>query len=111
MLDGPQTHSSGDQPTVGYILRLFWMAFGNVALFFAGLSIASSERIGTADAVYGGLVLALWLARWVDVTKLNGMTVHTEPATRMHLRRYSVALFGISLAGWGVARWLSSVGS
>jgi len=111
VLDGRQTQFSGDQPGVGSILRMFWRACGNFALFFAGVSITTSERIGTADAAYGGLVLALLLARWLDITKLNGMTIRTEPATRMHLRRYAVALLGVSLVGWVVARWLSTLGS
>lgn len=110
MLDGPKTQTATDQPAIGYFFRLYWMAFGNAALFFAGLNISASERMGKADAVYGGLTLTLLLARWVDITKLNGMTVRALPATRGHLQRYSVALTGFALLGWAVARWLSAWG-
>ncbi len=110
MLDGPKTHATADQPAIGYVVRLFWMAFGNVALIFAGLSVSRSEQVGTSDALYGGLTLALLFARWVDITKLNGMTIRALPATRADLRRYFVGLFGVALLGWVVARWLSTLG-
>ena len=67
--------------------------------------------MGRADAVYGGLVLALLLARWIDIAWMNGMTTQAEPATRMHLRRYIVGLLGLSLAGYAIARWLSVSGA
>jgi hypothetical protein len=93
-------------PGLGCLLRLFWMAFGNVALLFAGMQVASSERIGAADAVYAGVVVALLVARYVDVVKLNGMTIHAEPATRAHLRRYALVIAGVGLLGWLLARFL-----
>ena len=43
--------------------------------------IATSERIGIADVAYVALTLALLLTRWVDIAKLNGMTIHALPAT------------------------------
>lgn len=111
MTDRSRSQATDDQPAIGYVVRLFWMAFGNVALFFTWMHIASSERIGAADAVYGALVLALLLARWIDITRLNGMTSRAEPATRAHLRRYAIALIAIALAGWFVARLLSGLDS
>lgn len=110
MLDGPKIQSTPDQPAIGYFVRLFWMAFGNVALFFAWINVAASNQMGTADAVYCGLTLALLLARWVDITKLNGMTIRTLPATGVHLRRYCFGLLGIAMTGWVFARWLSPLG-
>jgi hypothetical protein len=84
------------------------MAFGNVVLLLAWMEVAASERIGTADAAYGGVVLALILARWVDVTRLNGMTVRAEPATRAHFARYAIVLSAVALLGWFLARLLST---
>lgn len=108
MLDGQQT-STPDQPAIGYFLRLYWMAFGNFALFFAWLKLCTSERVGSADIVYGGLALALLASRWVDITMLNGMTIRALPATRADLRKYSIALVGLTLIGWVTARWLSGL--
>lgn len=110
MLDGPEVQSTADQPALGYFIRVFWMAFGNVALFFAWLNVAGSNRIGAADVVYGALTLSLLFARWIDITKLNGMTIRTMPATHAHLRRYCVALLGIAITGWALGRWLSTMG-
>jgi hypothetical protein len=103
VLDESKTQAAADQPAIGYLVRMFWMAFGNFALFFAGLSIAASERVGVPDAVYGALTLSLLLARWVDITKLNGMTIYALPATRAHLRRYALVFTALSLSGWVIA--------
>ena len=111
MTDGSRSQATDDPPPIGYVVRLFWMAFGNVALFFTWMHIASGERIGVADAVYGALVLALLLARWIDITRLNGMTSRAEPATRAHLRRYAIALIAVGLAGGVAARLLSGMDS
>jgi hypothetical protein len=110
MLDGPKTQTTADPPALGCLVRLFWMAVGNFALFLAGLKVSSSERVGVADIVYGGVTLALLLARWIDITQLNGMTIRALPATRAHLRRYSFGLLGVALLGWAAARWLSTLG-
>jgi hypothetical protein len=107
VLDGSKTQEPADQSGLGYVVRMFWMAFGNFALFFAGLNIAASERIGIPDAVYAALTVALLLARWVDIAKLNGMTIYALPATRAHLRKYTLAVTGISLVGWVIAHYAS----
>lgn len=109
MLDTSKTPITADQPAFGCFVRLFWMAIGNVALIFAGISVSTSERVGWADAVYGALTLVLLLARWIDITKLQGMTIRTQRATRAHLRNYAVCLLGIALIGWAVARWVSTL--
>lgn len=108
MPEDTSSQATDPQPALGCLLRMFWMAFGNVALLFAGMQVASSEHIGTADAVFAGVVVALLVARYIDVVKLNGMTIHTEPATRAHLRRYALVLGGAALLGWLLARFLGS---
>ena len=82
-----KSQPAGAQPGLGCLLRLFWMAFGNVALLFAGAGVAMSDHIGAPDLIYACVVVALLAARYVDVVKLNGMTIHASPATRVHLRR------------------------
>jgi hypothetical protein len=99
------------QPGMGCLLRLFWMSAGNVALLFAAVKVSESERVGVADAAYMGVVLALLAARYVDITKFNGMTAKAEPATRAHLLRYSIGLSVVAVAIWVVARVFGSLGS
>jgi hypothetical protein len=108
MSNDSTVQSTSPQPAIGCLLRLFWMAAGNVALFFAAMQVAASERIGVTDAAYAGVVLALLLARYIDVTKLNGMTTSAEPATRAHLRRYIVVLCLVAALGWLAARFMSA---
>lgn len=110
MSDGSRIETANDQPGIGYVVRLYWMLFGNVALFFASLNVVASERLGRADVIYGALTLSLLLARWVDITKLNGMTTRAQPATRADLRRYAIGLLGCALLGWIIARLLSPLG-
>jgi hypothetical protein len=107
MSDRDRPHATEPHAELGCLVRLFWMAFGNLALLAAWMQVMASERIGTPDALYVGVVLALLLARYVDITRLNGMTIHTERATRADLRRYVVALSVLALLGWLVARLLS----
>jgi hypothetical protein len=107
MSEDDRPHATEPHAELGCLVRLFWMAFGNLALLGAWMQVMASERIGAADALYGGVFLALVLARYVDVTRLNGMTIRTEPATRAHLRRYAVALSVFALLGWIVARLFS----
>ena len=98
------------QPPLGCLLRLFWMMFGNVALLFAAMNVASSDGLGLADAVYAAVVMALLLARSVDIVKLHGLTTDATPATRGDLRRYAVSLLAVALAGWLIARGVSMAG-
>jgi hypothetical protein len=53
------------------------------------------------------VVVALLLARYVDVVKLGGQTADATPATTSHLRRYVIGVFGVSLLGWVIARGAS----
>jgi hypothetical protein len=70
--------------------------------------VAESERVGVADAAYLGVVLALLAARYVDITRFNGMTAKAEPATRAHLTRYSIGLGILAAAVWILARVLGA---
>lgn len=96
------------QPPLGCALRLFWMLFGNVALFFAAIEVAASDRVGAADAAYAGVVVALILARYFDVMKLRGMTTAAAPAMRADLHRYGVLVAIVGFVGWAVARGLAA---
>ncbi len=110
MPDGTRTQTTDEQPAIGYVVRLYWMLFGNVALFFIWLDVASSGGVGSADLVYGAVTLSLLLARWIDIKKLNGMTTRAQRATQADLRRYAIGLLGFALLGWAIARFFSPMG-
>jgi hypothetical protein len=108
MAEDTRSQSEGAQPGLGCLLRLFWMAFGNAALLFAAFEVARSEHIGTPDALYALVVVALLVARYIDVTRFNGMTAYAAPATRAHLRRYALVLVNVALFGWLLARYVGA---
>lgn len=83
------------------------MMFGNVALFFAAIEVASSDGLGLADAAYAAVVMALLLARYVDIVKLRGLTTDATPASTGDLRRYAALLVAVALVGWLIARGVS----
>lgn len=88
----------------GCLLRALWMGFGNILLLSLAASVFQSESYTWLDAAYAGSVLGLIAARYVDIRRFEGLTVHSEPATMDHFRRYVVALVGFSAALWVVAR-------
>jgi len=110
MSEDSTAQTTAPQPAAGCLLRLFWMAGGNVALLFAAIKVAESTQVGIADAAYLAAVIALLAARYFDVTKLHGMTAKAEPATRAHLRRYSIGLVALATVLWLVARASSAAG-
>jgi len=102
----------GTQGGAGTALRVYWMLLGNFALVLMAGHIAVNEggRLTAADAVYGGLLVALILARVLDVTRFEGQTTDGGRATVADLRRFAVlALLGYGAllgAAHAVGAWL-----
>lgn len=90
----------------GFLLRVFWMGLGNLLLVYLAGSIGSlpSWSLTWRDVAYWITVGALLIARYVDVARYDGLTINSEPATQMHVRRYAVALLVIASAIWSVAQ-------
>jgi len=86
----------------GCLLRLFWMAFGNLALLAMAALIADRGRFSPLDGVYWLVVAALGLARYLDVRRFEGQTIEGEPATPLHLRRYLTTLGVLATGLWVV---------
>jgi hypothetical protein len=90
------------------LVRLIWMMFGNGALIICIGVIAAHKGsfLSVADAVFWVVVLALIWLRYVDITRMKGMTVFAQPATLSHWKRYVCLLLGFSLAAWAAAHTL-----
>ena len=86
----------------GLLLRLSWMAWGNlVLLFFAGAILhMPTWSLSWLDLGYWLTVMGLGAARYFDVARFHGMTINAEPATIGHVRRYVATLAVIALALW-----------
>ena len=97
-----------EQPTEKYdsifslFVRVFWALVGNAVLFFAAISIFLHKggMFHTADAVFWGTVVALVLARYLDIKLYSGLTVTGLPASMTHWRKYTVILLICSAAIW-----------
>ena len=93
----------------GCLLRLFWMAFGNLALLALAAVIFDRKAFSIFDAVYWLLVIALAASRSIDIRRFNGLTVDAEPASAVHLRLYLIKLIVLAAVLWAVAHLLSRV--
>ncbi len=94
------------QSPAGCLSRLFWMGFGNIALVMVALAVYKSAGWSTADLLFWLIVGLLCGARYVDIVRYQGTTVHGEPATAAHFKRYALILLVVSAAVWAVARAL-----
>lgn len=80
------------------ILRITWMAFGNVALFFCAMAAARRAAPSALDGAYAALVIALIVVRYVDIARFGGQTSDGDPATLAHWRRYALGLVVVAVA-------------
>ncbi len=96
-------------PPQGCLLRLFWMAFGNLGLLAVAAVIFERNAFSIFDALYWLLVIAVAAARYVDVRRFNGLTVEGEPATAVHLRLYLVKLLILATVLWALVHLLSGI--
>lgn len=87
----------------GCLLRLFWMAFGNLALLILAILISERGKFSALDVGYWAVVAALIAARHVDIARFEGQTSHGEPATMQHFRGYVVRVLVVAAALWASA--------
>ena len=92
------------------LMRTFWMAFGNLALFFCAIFAARRPAPSPLDAVYVGIVSALIVVRYLDITRFQGLTADGDPATLAHWRRYCLFLVPIAAALWVLMRFAHTRG-
>jgi len=103
----PQTEQMG---SLGLVVRLFWLAFGNLALLGAAAYVAKGPAPVVMDIVYFCIAIALVVVRYVDITRFKGNTSEGKPATLADWRRYTVMILP-SPARYGRWRgWLPPAG-
>ncbi|HUT55955.1 MAG TPA: hypothetical protein VM658_21370 [bacterium] len=97
--------SSESSGFAGFVLRLFWMAFGNIVLFLMLIYMGRKEGLGLTahDAVFWAVAAAMVLARYLDITRFQGSTSYGEPATVRDFRKYALLLALASLSLWAAA--------
>jgi hypothetical protein len=82
------------------------MGVGNIALVIAALAISNSAGRSLADLAFWLTVGLLIGARYIDLVRFRGTTIHGEPATKAHFKRYAFVLLVVGAAVWVVARAL-----
>lgn len=87
----------------GLIARITWMMAGNAALAVIAVLILQAGSPSALDVFFWGVVVALLAVRYVDVTRLGGLTADGEPASIGHWRRYALYLVGATAALWTLA--------
>jgi len=86
---------------LGCLVRLFWMAAGNLVLVLCLVSIVqAADGLRTADLIYWLTVAGLLAVRWTDIRWLGGTTADGQPASMAHWRRYAILLAGLAAAAW-----------
>jgi hypothetical protein len=92
----------------GCLARIFWMAAGNVLLFFfaAGIFSKSPGVLSWLDLGYWLVVAAAVTVRYTDVRYLGGRTADGVSATLRDWGRYAAILVGAAVVVWGAAHLL-----
>ena len=81
------------------------MLFGNVAMLFSTVSISKHKDsvLSRADLIFWIVVAFLIAIRYIDITKMDGLTASEKPATITHWRWYVVYLAIFASVLWGIA--------
>jgi hypothetical protein len=85
------------------IVRLTWLAVGNLALIATALLVLKAGRFSGADVAFWSVLVGLVLVRFVDVSRFSGYTADGQPATMAHWRGYSLKLVAAWSVLWGLA--------
>jgi hypothetical protein len=93
----------------GLVVRMIWLLAGNAALLMLAILIFQKRGFTVLDVGFWAVVAALVLLRYVDITRLQGLTSDSEPATLKHWRVYAIKLAVASAAIWGAAHALPRV--
>jgi hypothetical protein len=96
---------------LGCFVRLLWMGAGNIALLYFFLMLARRPAgeafLSWVDGAFWGTVAALIVIRYIDITKLGGLTASNDKATTGTWWRYSLLLGIVAGAVWGAGHLLS----
>jgi len=89
------------------IVRILWLEVGNAALLLLTVLITEQRALSGLDISFWAIVAALIIVRYIDITRLNGLTSDGEPASLRHWRRYALLLVLIAGGAWALAHWVA----
>jgi hypothetical protein len=94
---------------LGLIVRIIWMLFGNAALALLAVHIAQAGSFSAVDVLFWAVVAAMVGVRYIDVTRLGGLTAEGEPATLRHWQRYTGYLLAASAGLYTLAHAVAGI--
>jgi hypothetical protein len=91
----------------GCLVRICWLLLGNVAILIAARVIALHKESfwSPTDLAFWIIVAGMIAIRYLDISKLDGLTATGEPASMKHWKVYSLLLTVISLVIWGLSHF------
>jgi hypothetical protein len=89
------------------LVRFIWLIAGNGALCLLIIFIFEEKAASGLDVAFWTIVASLIAVRYIDITRLNGLTSDGEPATLQHWRRYALVLLAIAGTGWALAHGIN----
>ena len=96
----------------GCLVHLFWMGAGNAILILCLFHIIHNHVRGLVliDLGYWLTIVAMVVARYVDINTYHGDTATGELATLTHWRKYALRLVAGGLVVWIVIHLLTWIG-
>jgi hypothetical protein len=104
-VDPPPSQTEYQDPG-GCLARLTWMLVGNLALVVMALLVYKSAGWSIADLAYWLIAGVVIGARYIDIVRFKGTTIHEVPATMADFRRYALLVLAAGAALFAVARTL-----
>jgi hypothetical protein len=101
---------SGEQAGCLSVLpRLYWLAAGNVVVFFSAVYMALRKATFAVYLIYILGTISLIGARFIDIKYLKGEKLNGEQASLSHWRRYTLGLLIFLALLFVVARLLAKL--
>jgi hypothetical protein len=105
-----ESSNSNSNQLGGCLVRLLWMAVGNLVLVLLAIGIFQNRAgfaLTSLDLFYWVTAFGLLALRYVDIRFLNGKTGDNQPATMNHWVRYAAVVLGISFVMWAIVHLVS----
>lgn len=106
----PKSSDSESTSLGALLLRLTWMAFGNIVLMICAALVSKGTAPVLTDVLFFATAVGLVVVRYVDITRFGGQTSEGEPATLADWRKYAIGVSIVSLVIWGLAKLAASRG-
>ncbi len=97
--------SMGSNSAAAAFGRVYWLMIGPMLLLLLAFHIARTGNgwFTTADYIFGGMLVVLPLARWLEFRGGHPKTNTGEPASESDLQQYFIAAPLVGIAIWVLA--------